>query len=230
MNPRYRRAALGLVAALVLTPAGARQADAPVREEVLRLLREHTRGLGGEVTLDVTPLDPGNQLPACSELHASLPPGSRAWGRTTVAVRCDAPARWTVYVPVQVRVVGEYLVLARALRPGQIVGPDDLARRRGDLAAEGDGALLDATQAIGHPARFAVAAGQPLRREMLRLPPVVRRGERVRIQTRGAGFSVSNEGRALNDAADGQPVRVRIDSGKVLSGTARLDGSVDIDP
>ena len=219
-----------VLALALVSASAARQPEAPVREAVERFLLEQTRGLGGEVSVDVGRLDPRNQLPPCKSLTPFLPAASRAWGRTTVGVRCEAPAKWSIYVPATVRVIGEYLVLARALSRGQIVGPDDLVRKRGDLTSDGRGALTDTTQAIGHPARVAVAAGQPLRREMLLLPPVVRRGEQVRVLTSGSGFSVANQGRSLNSAAEGQQVRVRLQSGKVLVGIARHDGVVEIKP
>lgn len=193
-------------------------------------LAAQTRGLAGEVVIEIDDLDPANHLPACDRLTAFLPNGQRAWGHVSIGVTCEQPATWTAYVSARVRVLGHYLVLARALRPGQIVGPDDIERRSGDLTTEGDGALVDSTQAIGHPARIAVAAGQPLKREMLRIPPAVRRGQQVRVVTGGSGFEVSSEGRAMNDAAPGELVRVRLKKGRVLSGQARADGSIEISP
>lgn len=195
---------------------------------VERLLAEQAINAAGAIRIEVADIDPDNHLPACERLAAFMPRGRRAWGRTSVGVRCGAPVPWTIYVSARVRVLGDYLVLARPLRPGQLVAPEDLVRRHGDLADDGAGALIDATQAIGHPARVAVAAGRPLTRDMLRVPPVVKRGDPVRVVSEGGGFRVANQGRALNDAGEGQVVRVRLPSGKVLSGTARPDGAVSI--
>lgn len=231
MQIAIRRKPLLLAAALALpTIAQARQPEQPVREEVQRLLDEHTRGFAGDVRLTIGPIDPRNRLPECANLNAFLPAGARAWGSTSVGVRCTAPIAWTIYVPAKVAVFGDYLVVSRPLQAGQLVTTSDLERRHGDLAAEGDGAMLDAARAVGLPARIAIAAGQPLRSDMLRIPPVVKRGEQVRVVTQGPGFSVANEGRALNDAAEGQQVRVRLGSGKVLVGTARHDGVVELAP
>jgi flagella basal body P-ring formation protein FlgA len=64
---------------------------------------------------------------------------------------------------------------------------------------------------------------------MLRLPPAVRQGQTVKVVSGGdAGFRVTSEGRALNGAADGEPVRVRMSTGQVLSGTARNGGVVEV--
>ncbi|MCB1914276.1 MAG: flagellar basal body P-ring formation protein FlgA [Rhodocyclaceae bacterium] len=217
-------------AVLLSSSVSARQPVAPVRDAVERLLFERAAGSSADVRVEVAPIDADNHLPACERLDAFMPRGRRAWGRTSVGVRCQAPVRWTIYVSARVQVFGDYLVLARDLRPGQLVAPEDLTRRHGDLTEDGAGALVDATQAVGHPARIAVAAGRPLTREMLRVPPVIGRGETVRVVTEGRGFQVANQGRALNDAGEGQVVRVRLPSGKVLSGRARLDGTVVVGP
>jgi flagella basal body P-ring formation protein FlgA len=221
-------AALALLAGAPL-PAPAQQPPAAVREAVEAFLVRETAGLPGTVSVEVGELDARNQLPACAALTAFMPAGTRAWGRISVGVRCDSPVTWTAYVPAQVAVTTEYLVTARPIRPGQIVSPADLATRVGDLAAQPDDTLTDMAQAVGHHARHAVASGNTLRANMLRLPPAVRQGQTVKVVSGGdAGFRVTSEGRALNGAADGEPVRVRMSTGQVLSGTARNGGVVEV--
>jgi flagella basal body P-ring formation protein FlgA len=228
-GPSLRAAgALALLAA-TCSAAYAQQPPEAVRSAVHAFLERETAGLPGAVELTVGQMDTRNQLPACAALEPFLPAGTRAWGRISVGVRCDSPVTWTVYIPAQVAVLTEYLVTARPIRPGQIVSGADLARRRGDLAAQPANTLTDMAQAVGHHARHAVASGNTLRADMLRLPPAVRQGQTVKVTSGGdAGFSVSSEGRALNTAAEGEPVRVRMGNGQVVSGTARNGGTVEV--
>lgn len=219
---------LSLLLMLPTGLAGAQQAPAPVAAVVDSLLARETAGLPGEVSLEVGALDDRNQLPACEALEAFLPAGVRAWGQISVGVRCLAPVAWTVYMPVRVSVLTDYLITARAIRPGQIIGPSDIERKRGDLAALGDRTLTEPEQALGHNARHAVAAGQPLRAHMLRLPDAIRQGQTVRVLGIGERFQVANEGRAMNRAADGETVRVRLANGQVISGIARIGGVVEV--
>jgi flagellar basal body P-ring formation protein FlgA len=219
-----------MVAAIHSPPARAQQDAAPVRHAVDQFLRAETAGLPGQVTISVGTVDSRNQLPPCERLEPFLPAGVRAWGRINVGVRCLHPASWSIYLPAQVSVLGEYLVIAQALRPGQIVGPADLRREKGDLAEQPASVLTDPTQAQGHAARYALAAGQPLRAEMLRLPPAVQQGQKVRVIFGGRGFEVSNEGVALNTVGEGQVAQVRLPGGQVLSGVARPGGVVEIRP
>lgn len=200
-----------------------------MRETAHAFLKAQTAGLPGQVEINTGQFDARTQLPACAAMEAFLPAGSRAWGRISVGVRCDSPVTWTVYVPAQVSVITEYLVTARPIRPGQIVSPQDLTIRTGDLAAQPQNTLTDMAQAIGHHARYALAAGNTLRADMLRLPPAVRQGQTVKIVgVGGSGFRVTNEGRALNGGADGDQIRVRLANGQVISGTARSGGIVEV--
>jgi len=234
MNGQFlaRRVVLSLLAAcltVTAAPLSARQAPEPVTRAVDTLLQRETAGLPGETVLTVSPLDAANQLPPCSALEAFLPPGGRAWGRFSVGVRCLAPVAWTVFLSAQVEAMTQYLVIAQPLKAGQIVGPDDITLTRGDLAAQPDGTMTDPAQAIGQRARYAVAAGQTLRSDMLRLPPTVRQGQNVRIVGSGEGFVITNEGRALNNAAEGETVRIKLANGKTVSGIARRDGTVAVE-
>lgn len=227
------RLAAPLLAALLCAPvsiACAQQAPQPVQDAVTRFLEEETRGLPGRVQIAVSPLDARNQLPACASLIPFLPAGTRAWGQISVGVRCDSPVEWTAYLQARVAVIGDYLVAAQPLRAGQIVGPADIVRREGNLAALPDNMLTDVAQASGRHTRFAIAQGSPLRADMLRIPPAVRQGQAVQVMTVGAGFRVASEGVALNNAAPGEMVRVRLGSGQVISGKARAGGTVEVAP
>src|SRR5690606_39747299 len=81
--------------------------------------------------------------PPCSALDVSMAPGARSIGRTTVLVRCRSEAAWAIYVPVQIRVVTDYLVSSRPLNQGQLISESDLARQSGDLGDLPNGVLLD---------------------------------------------------------------------------------------
>jgi flagella basal body P-ring formation protein FlgA len=193
------------------------------------LIAAQTQGLPGEITIEISPLDAANHLPPCLAPVAFLPSAARAWGAFSVGVRCDAPVVWTVYLKAQVKVAADYLVTARAVPAGQIVGPDDIELRHGNIAALADDVLTDASQALGRPARFSLAADRPVQRRMLRIPAAVKQGNDITVVSGGPGFTVSNTGRALNSAAPGETVRVRLPNSRVVSGTARADGAVDID-
>jgi len=191
-------------------------------------LSTQTQGLPGKVSYSIGQLDPATQLSPCSAFEPFLPTGSRLWGKSTLGVRCLGPSTWTIYIPVQVSITGDYLVSSRSLPAGQVLGPTDVAPRSGDLGTLATSTLTEAAQALGKTLKHGIAAGQPLRADQLVAPWAVQQGQSVKLTSKGSGFSVSNEGKALNNAVDGQVTQVRTSSGQVVSGIARAGGIVDI--
>lgn len=215
---------------LLIPAAGvhARQDPAPVRKAIENFLRVQVKGLPGQASFTVGAIDAGNQLAPCQTFDVAMPPGARPWGRTQVTVRCQAEGGWSLFVPVHIKVTGDYLVTARPLAPGQPIQAGDLAHQSGDLTDLPAGILTDPAQAIGRTLAMPLAAARPLRGDMLRQANVVQQNQSVKVIARGAGFAVANEGRALTSAVDGQVVQVRLSNGQVVSGVARAGGSVEV--
>jgi flagella basal body P-ring formation protein FlgA len=215
------------LAGTVHAQTGPRQDGAAVRKLVESFLQTQTAGLPGKVTVTVGAVDPRMSLAACPDPQAFQQPGARAWGKTTVGVRCAAPA-WTVYIQAQVIVIAEYVTAAAPLAQGQPIDASQLAMVKGDLAAMPAGIITDVAQAIGRTPTISLPAGTPLRLDSLKREVVVMQNQTVRVVSNGAGFSVSAEGKALRNAAEGEVVQVRTPSGAILSGTAKAGGIVEI--
>src|SRR4051794_34087522 len=75
--------------------ASARQNVNALRSVAEQFLLTQTAGLPGEVSVKMGAVDPRTALAACPAPEAFLQPGARAWGKTTVGVRCTAPSAWT---------------------------------------------------------------------------------------------------------------------------------------
>lgn len=217
--------ALALPAAAQSTQA-AQQDPRLIRKSVERFLHLQTAGLPGEVSIEVGSVDPRLKLGACPTMQTFLPRSSRAWGKTMVGVRCNEGNRWTIYVQASVRVQGDYYVSAAPLAQGTMIDEAQLVKAQGDLSSLPNGVITDPAQALGKTLTMPLAAGLPLRQEILRSPPVVQQGQVVRIVLNGPGFSVSNEGRALSSGAEGQLIQARTSQGQVVSGIAKTGGTL----
>lgn len=199
----------------------------PVLDTAERYVRMQTQGLPGKVNITLGKVDV-SRLPPCSAHEAYAPPGTRMSGKTHVAVRCLGPNIWSVLVPVQISVTGNYVSTARPLTAGQVITPGDLVTSTGDLESLPPGVVNEASAAIGKTVRNSLAAGQPLRSNQLIAPIVIRLGQTVRVISQGNGFMVSSEGKALTNAAEGEIVQIRMASGQTVSGRAKSDGSIEI--
>jgi flagella basal body P-ring formation protein FlgA len=208
--------------------AGGRQDANALRAVVEQFLLTQAAGLPGEVSVKVGAVDPRTALAGCPAPEAFLQPGARAWGKTTVGVRCTAPSSWTIYIQAQVNVKADYVAAAVPLAQGQPVEQGQLMLVKGDIAAMPNGIITDMAQAIGRTPTVSLAAGTPLRLDTLRSKPVVQQNQAVRLVLNGNGFNVSAEGRAIGTAGEGQVVQVRTPSGTVVSGTAKAGGMVEV--
>jgi flagellar basal body P-ring formation protein FlgA len=72
--------------------------------------------------------------------------------------------------------------------------------------------------ALGRTLARPLAAGQPLRAADLRARQWFAAGDSVQIDAVGTGFRISGEGQALGPGLEGQPARVRIGGGRVVTG------------
>lgn len=200
----------------------------PIKQAIAEFMDAQKSSLPGKVRYRIGTINSGGLAGGCVGMDVRMDAGARPWGRTHVNVRCTEGAIWNLYVPVEIHVAVDYLVSARPLRAGQPISEADIARLSGDLADLPTGILTDPAQALGQSYRVSLPANRPLRAEMLRPPLVVRQGQSVKIVSEGAGFKVANEGSALNDAAAGQVVQVRLISGKNIRGIAKSDGTISV--
>lgn len=180
------------------------------------------------VELRFGPVDLQALPAACTRVEPFVPPGGRLWGRSSLGLRCTGGASWSALLPVTVSAWGPALVAASPLAAGTVLTAQDLALQEVELSREAAGALREPRQAEGQTLARALAPGQVLRADMVRMTTVVQAGDPVRLQILGAGFTITSSGQALNSAGQGQVVRVRTELGKVLSGVAREGRVVDV--
>lgn len=223
-----------LVCSAVTTPARCQgRLPAPLagsaRPVIEQFLINQTVGLPGKVIVTIdTPMS--GALPPCETLEPFLPPRARLGGRVSVGVRCLSGQPWTRYVPAYIALIGSYQVAARAISAGTALGPADIAVREGDLMALPASVVTDPSQLLGMTVVNAIAADAPIRRELLRGVLTVRQGQNIKVLSRGVGFEVSAEGKAMSDAALGAVVQVKMEGGKLLSGIVRPNGIVERSP
>lgn len=164
-------------------------------------------------------LDPRLHLAPCQQVEPYLPEGMRMWGRTRVGVRClEGPTKWNIYLPVTVKVFGRGLVATGALAAGSVLTPGDLTQADVDLAEDSSAAVVDANLAVGRVLARSLKAGESLRQSQLRARQWFSAGDTVTVLAQGSGFSVASQARALTNGYEGQPARVRTESGRVLTG------------
>ncbi|WP_232818223.1 flagellar basal body P-ring formation chaperone FlgA [Zobellella maritima] len=186
-------------------------------EAVHAFLYQQSGELGDEVSIEVFP--PSARLPECRFPQPFFPGnGQPQWGRIAVGVRCGEQGEQVRYMQAQIKVIGRYLVAARALDAGTRITADMLEFRQGDLSRLPRQAILDPGEVIGQQARRPLAAGTTIQRHQLREPPLIERGQQVVLEAAGPGYRITREGKAMAPGAMGDRIRVRVSRHTILSG------------
>lgn len=170
--------------------------------------------------VSVGALDSRLRLAPCGNIEPFLPAGSRLWGKSRVGLRCtDGMTRWNVSMPATVKAFGPAWVVRTPVAVGTSIALPDVVEAEVDWAEDAQPVLVDLGAWNGQVAVRPLATGQTLRQGMVRAPQVFQAGAQVRVLAQGSGFQVTGEAQALSAGVVGQAARVRMDSGRVTSGT-----------
>ncbi len=175
-------------------------------------------------------LDPRLRLAQCTApLEVTLPTTTANGAKTTVGVRCAAPA-WSIYVPVTVEIEAPVLVLRRALprrAPVEITDVELQTRRIGGVAG---GLISDTNNLAGRRLRRALPAGSPLTADALAPDVLVRRGQQVTLLVATGPFEIRAQGQALSDGGEHERIRVQnVTSRKIVEGVVENAFTVRVD-
>ena len=200
------------------TAMAATTASLPL-EQILGLARDQSGApLGARVEVIPGQLDARLRLAPCEQVQPYLPPGARPWGKTRVGLRCTrGPVAWNVFLPVTVKVWAPALVTATPVPADQPLTAEHLQLAVVDIAESTSPVFSHSDELIGRRLSRAQPAGTTLRADALRARIWFAAGDVVQVDSVGNGFRISGEAEALSPGIEGQPVRLRAASGKLLS-------------
>jgi len=188
---------------------------------------EQPRGVRVEVK--VGKLDPRLKLAPCQHIDTYLPPGLPVWGATRMGLRCTQGAKlWNVSLPIQVSVFAQATVVKAALPAGTVLDASQLGLAEVDIAAAPGAAVSDPMLAVGRTLGRSVTAGATLRQPDLKARQFFAAGETVRVNAVGPGWQVVTEAQAVSAGVEGQAVRVRTESGRLLTARPTGDRQVEV--
>ncbi|MBE5203788.1 flagellar basal body P-ring formation protein FlgA [Pectobacterium quasiaquaticum] len=182
-----------------------------------------SRFQGSTNTVNVVVKSPESQWPECQAPQIALPGNAKMWGNVSLSVRCGQHRR---FIQTEVQVTGNYVTSARLINRGTTLTEKDVRLTKGRLDLLPLRPILTLPDAQGAVLLRDLTPGQVITASMIRRAWVVKAGQLVQIIAQGEGFTINSEGKAMNNAADGQGVRVRTANGQIVSGIANEDGII----
>lgn len=120
---------------------------------------------------------------------------------------------------------GSSVTVVRAVRSQSVIEADDLVLAEGAVP----GGIETIAEAVGMEAKVALYPGRAILASQIGPPALVERNALVKLNYMKGPLSISTDGRALDRAAVGEPVRVmNLQSRQTVTGTVAVDGSVEV--
>lgn len=184
----------------------------------------------GRHEVQINRLDPRLRLPVCDqELSVSLQSPAQPIGRLTLSVRCEGSRPWSVFVPGEVRLYRDVVIVRRPLNRGNVLRAADIALLERDVGLLNQGYLTDLNQALGKQLTRPLQPDQVLSPSNLELAEVISRGDQVVISASSGTISVRMPGVALQDGAVGEQIQVRNQSSqRVIRARVMGPGQVEV--
>ncbi len=178
-----------------------------------------SKGMPLRMEVSVGALDPRLKLAACNQVEPYVPVGTRLWGKSRLGLRClDPGIKWNVFLPVTIKAFGPAWVVKGNVPAGGALTESDAIESEVDWAEEASPIVSNPGHWVGQIALRPLTTGQPLRQAMIRPAQVFQAGAQVRVIAQGTGFQITSDGQAVSAGVIGQPARVRMENGRIMSG------------
>ena len=124
---------------------------------------------------------------------------------------------------------GPALVARTTLTRGDVIAPGEVEITETDLTRLSDPPLRSRSALIGFVPERSIAEGRPLTASMLRVIPIVRRGDLVLLVAKRGTLTVTARAKALGDGGVGETIAAEnLRSGSRLQAEVQPDGSLRV--
>ena len=163
-----------------------------------------SRRLGSEVTVSVESLQ--TSVTAEPRLEALPEPNARTGMQTRFFLSVDGERRGVAIATV--RAAARFPRAAHAIARGEVLTPQDIDNREGELESILFKRLPDSTDLVGLTARRNIAVGEPLTGALVEVPPVVKSGDPVTVGATVRNVHATATGIASGSGSVGDTIQV----------------------
>lgn len=179
-------------------------------------------------------------IPAAQPLPFAIPAGKLSWevvpsnpdiigsSRFSIIFSVDGRVRKNMSIRGKVEAMAPVVVAAENLRKGTILAPGHLAMSSRDIASL-KAPWLNPQEIIGKKLTVSAKAGSVISKHHVAFPPVVKKGELVRIILRQGSLLLTASGIARSDGLQDQTIRVQnAESQKIVYCRVAAPGIVEV--
>ena len=179
-------------------------------------------------------------LPEGSRLELQLPSGSPAEAeqllmlehdlkRAAFAALLETSGGEQITLRGRVFAMIDLPVPLRTMAPGSLLSPEDFEFRAFPAGTLGRFAVTGLEGLTGYEVRRLLPAGRVVQSQSLQPPRAASRGEKIELMYQDGALRLSAPARALEDAAEGETIRVQnLRSGKTVMAVALGNGRAEV--
>jgi flagella basal body P-ring formation protein FlgA len=181
-----------------------------------------------EYEINVLPLDNQLKLPECTQpLEVFRANDLIKTGRASIGVRCNAEKKWSIFASAIIKVYESVVVLTRPVQRGEIITGQHLAIEKKDISITRGDFIAQTELVENKQAAYNMPAGTILGARSVVEPAMVKRKDKITINSAQAAFSIRMDGIAMMDGTKGQTIRVKNESsGRIIAATVVEPGVV----
>jgi flagella basal body P-ring formation protein FlgA len=221
-----------------LTSIKIERASTEIRAEAIEqalLDALEARGLSGRLKIRYSGAAPSLRVavdanPSIGVQSLNVEPST---GQFVAALRApeNDPTAPAVIVQGRAYRVADLPVLAHDVKPGETIAERDISIIETPAEKLGQNVITATADLVGTAARRMIRQGEPVRLGDVEAPVLVHKGAVVTMTMRAPGLSLTAEGRALEDGAHGDAIRVmNTNSKRTIVATVEGEGVVAVGP
>ncbi len=219
----------GLLATPKLTPLSVQSA---VRSKFTqKLLHDYPYAITSDVSIRFNTFEAFNVPTLAVSMRFEFAEFSNVLGKTVIPLTyLDANGQDLVSIRLgtETTLYAFFVKSTALLRKGEIVRPEHLERVRLEVNGRDPQSYHDTESIVGKMVRGTIAQGTVFTDRMLKIPPVINMGADVLFVLPNQGFTVEVQGKALDEGAIGDIIRVQsaADNRKILRGKVKDEKTV----
>lgn len=150
-------------------------------------------------------------LPGSQFTFEVTPPNGSYLGDTALRVVFRVNGREVRKVRIfgHIDIYREVVCMDHSMRRHEVIQEGDLCTARRDISRISNAAISDIREAVGKRLVSSVRAGEIIKRDMLELAPIIKKGDRVAIIADTETLLIRARGEAMEGGAEGEMIRVR---------------------
>lgn len=169
------------------------------------------QGADIEIKVRVSQIDRRLKLATCNkeQLRIFSPYQNSMARSSTVALKCQGPIAWSLFVPVNIKLLRNVVVTNRHIAKGHVFRAEDLQLVKVDTRSLRYGYFIKLEEIVGKLAKRIMVKNKVVNPANLAYPMLIHRGDKVNLIAANNKIKVSVKGVALKGGRIGEFISVK---------------------